>query len=80
VIGGVEGGKYLLQVNPQFDHGGDPADSLELVITRDVPLIRYMFLPLLVIIAFPAFNFARRAAFEAKRWASSDHAISSAEE
>jgi hypothetical protein len=79
VVGGVDGGKYLLQVNPQFDQGGDPADSLELVIKHDVPLVRYMFLPLLVIIAFPAFNFARRAAFEAKRWATSDHATSSEE-
>jgi hypothetical protein len=79
VIGGVKGGKYLLQVNPQFDQTGDQADWLDLTITRDVPLGRYMFLPLLVIIAFPAMNLARRAAFEAKRWASSDHAIGSEE-
>lgn len=80
VIGGVPGGSYLLQVSPQIDKGGDPADSLELTITRDVPLIRYMFVPLIVIIAFPAFNFARRAAFEAKRWATSDYAAGSSEE
>jgi hypothetical protein len=74
VIGGVPGGEYVLQVNTQIDTAGDQADQLYLKITRDVPLVRYMFLPLIVIIAFPAFNFARRAAFEAKRWANSDHA------
>lgn len=76
VIGGIEGGSYMLQVTPQFDTSGDPADALELVITRDVPMYRYMFVPLFVIIAFPAFNYLRRAAFETKRWASSDHAVS----
>lgn len=79
VVGGVDGGKYILQVNPQFDTSGDPADYLNLTITRDVPLARYMFLPLIVIIAFPAMNLARRAAFEGKRWASSDHAAGSEE-
>jgi hypothetical protein len=74
VIGGVPGGEYVLQVNTQIDKSGEQAKQLHLKITRDVPLIRYMFLPLIVIIAFPAFNLARRAAFETKRWASSDHA------
>ena len=75
VVGGIAGGDYLLQVNSQIDTAGDQADELRLTITRDVPLYRYMFLPLIVIFAFPAVNFARRAAFETKRWASSDHAI-----
>lgn len=73
-IGGVEGGTYLLQINPQFDPGGDPADSITLTIKRDVPLTRYVFLPLLVILAFPLVHFIRRAAFEKRRWANSDHA------
>jgi hypothetical protein len=73
VAGAVPGGKYLLQVTPQVDTGGQRASSLVLTVTRDVPLLRYMFLPLIVIIAFPAFNSFRRAAFETKRWASSDY-------
>ncbi|MFO7562118.1 MAG: DUF4178 domain-containing protein [Enhygromyxa sp.] len=77
VVGGVPAGKYLLQISTQFDKGGKPANALELTITRDTPLLRYMFVPLIVIIAFPAFNMARRAAFETKRWASSDYAVTS---
>ncbi|HVI00442.1 MAG TPA: DUF4178 domain-containing protein [Enhygromyxa sp.] len=80
VVGGVPGGKYILQVTPQFDASGDPADYLHLTITRDVPLGRYMFLPLLVIVAFPGVNLARRAIFETKRWATSDYAATGSEE
>lgn len=74
--GGVEGGKYLLQVTAQADNKGDVADNLKLTITRDVPLLRYMFLPLLVILVFPLVNLVRRLTFETKRWANSDHASS----
>ncbi len=77
VVGGVKGGKYVLQVNPQIEKTGDPADSLQLTIKRDVPLLRYIFLPPLFILAFPLVNLIRRAAFETKRWATSDHAPSS---
>lgn len=76
-IGGVEGGKYQLQVSPQYPAKGAVASHLYLTITRDVPLTRYMLLPLIFIIAFPALNYARRASFETKRWSSSDHAPSS---
>jgi hypothetical protein len=73
-VGGVMGGKYLMQVNSQADVGGDPADTLKLTIREDVPLYRYVFFPLIFISLFPLINFIRRAAFEKKRWAESDHA------
>lgn len=74
IIGGVEGGNYVLQVTPTIDRSGDPADRLQLSIKEDVTLARYMFLPLLVIILFPIVNFLRKNAFEHKRWSNSDHA------
>jgi hypothetical protein len=73
-VGAVPGGKYLMQVATQVDTGGDPADMLTLSIKEDVPLYRYVMLPLLFISLFPLVNFIRRAAFEKKRWAESDHA------
>jgi hypothetical protein len=40
-------------------------------------VLRYVFVPLLFIAAFPLINLGRRMAFEGKRWASSDHAPTS---
>jgi hypothetical protein len=77
IVGGVRGGKYILQAQAQIDSAGVPAKNLKLTIKRDVPVLRYVFVPLLFIAAFPLINLARRMAFEGKRWASSDHAPSS---
>jgi hypothetical protein len=77
LVGDVRGGKYLLQAQAQIDSAGDPADNLKLTIKRDVPVLRYVFVPLLFIAAFPLINLGRRMAFEGKRWASSDHAPTS---
>lgn len=78
VIGGVEGGKYILQVATQVDpgttFGSHKANSLNLEIKRDVPLGRYTMLPFLVILAFPIVNFIRKKSFESQRWSTSDHA------
>ncbi len=74
IVGAVPGGKYLMQINSEADRGGDPADSLTLSIREDVLLLRYVFIPLVFILLFPLGNFIRRATFEKKRWAESDHA------
>lgn len=73
-VGAVQGGTYVMQVTNQVDPGGDPADLLTLRVASDVPLWRYVVIPLLVIGLFPLINLIRRAAFEKKRWAESDHA------
>ena len=79
-LGAIEGGKYTLQVATQAETKTGPGinlpDGLRLKITHDVPLGRYIFLPFLIIIIFPALNLGRKLAFEAKRWANSDHASS----
>jgi hypothetical protein len=77
LVGDVRGGKYILQAQAQVDTAGDPADKLLLTIRRDVPVLRYVFLPLLFIALFPLINLGRRMAFEGKRWAASDHAPTS---
>lgn len=73
-VGAIAGGTYVMQVTSQIDTGGDPADMLTLSIQQDVPLWRYVVIPLLVIGLFPLVNLIRRASFEKKRWAESDHA------
>ena len=88
VIGGVEGGTYLMQAQAQIDkkaqaaHKGTAtnkktkaADKLKLTIKRDIPLPRYMFFPLIFIVVFPVINFVRKKSFETQRWSTSDHAF-----
>jgi hypothetical protein len=81
IVGGVEGGKYLLQIVPQ---GGDqtslpPSADLrfDLRIREDVVLVRYLIIPLLIIGAFPILFFLLSATFEGRRWSNSDYAGSS---
>ncbi|NVB43364.1 DUF4178 domain-containing protein [Pseudenhygromyxa sp. WMMC2535] len=76
-IGGVPGGTYLMQVGTQLDTSttGDKADQLQLRIRQDVPLTRYILLPLLFIFGFPLINLARKGAFEAQRMSTSDYAM-----
>ena len=80
-VGGVEGGKYLLQIIPQAGAAaGQPAPTdlkLSVRIQQDVVMLRYLGLPLLVILAFPFLNFLLGRIFEGRRWANSDYAPSS---
>ncbi|MCA9706491.1 MAG: DUF4178 domain-containing protein [Myxococcales bacterium] len=79
-VGGVEGGKYLLQIMPQAGaETGQPAPTnlrLSVKLQRDVVLARYVLLPLLLIVAFPFLNFLLGRIFEGRRWANSDYAPS----
>lgn len=86
-VGGVPGGKYLLQIVPQT--GSEPQPGvpplaeqppsplkLSVRLRQDVALTRYVVLPLLVILAFPFLNFLFGRIFEGRRWAKSDYAPS----
>ena len=74
-LGGVEGGKYLMQVTTQVDpKTPTPPQTMRLKVTRDIPLYRYVFLPLLAIILFPLLNLILGAVFEGRRWQNSDYA------
>lgn len=81
VVGGVEGGKYLVQVVTEAgSQPGQPAPTdlrLGLRVRQDVPLLRYVLLPLLVILSFPLLNFLLGRVFEGRRWSKSDYAPSS---
>lgn len=80
-VGGVPGGKYLLQIVPQAGaQAGQPAPTdleLSVRLRQDVVLLRYIVLPLLVILTFPFLNFLFGRIFEGRRWAKSDYAPSS---
>jgi hypothetical protein len=72
-IGGVPGGRYFLRVEGDGPPDG-PLVAGTLRVRRDVPSI-VPFLLALVVLAIPPGVLAIRAhAFEAKRWAESDHA------
>lgn len=80
-IGGVEGGKYLLQVTTEVgDASGKPIVTpmkLNVELKQDVVLLRYIFLPLVVMLLFPIFNLLRSGFYEGLRWNQSDYAASS---
>lgn len=80
IVGGVEGGKYLVQVVTEAgSQPGQPAPAdlrLSLRVRQDVPLMRYVLLPLLVILSFPLLNFLLGRVFEGRRWSKSDYAPS----
>lgn len=74
-MGGVEGGKYLLQVTPQVDpKTRRPPTTMNLRVTQDVVLWRYILISFFLIILGPLFNTLRVAFFEGRRWQNSDYA------
>ena len=80
VVGGVEGGRYVLQVTPQFDPAHTariPNATYSIVVRQDVALLRYVVLPFLIILFFPFLNLIRRGIFEGRRWQNSDYASES---
>ena len=77
VLGGVEGGKYTLQVTPQVDPSHvarNPSANYDIIVRQDVPLLRYVVLAFLVILMFPFFNTILGGVYEGRRWANSDYA------
>lgn len=79
-IGGVEGGKYLMQITPQT--GGAPgkpaptAVNLTMRLRENVVLLRYIFIAFVIIIIFPIFNAMLGLFFEGRRWQNSDYSPS----
>lgn len=81
VIGGVPTGKYTLQVTAQAGQGTDPKPPAGLTYTikvkRDVVLLRYVMIPLFVIVIIPLLLWLFGAIVEGQRWKNSDYAPSS---
>ncbi len=74
-MGGVEGGKYLLQIATQVDPKTRRAPQVMNVrVTQDVVLWRYILLSFLIIFAGPLLNALLGAFFEGRRWQNSDYA------
>ncbi len=76
-VGGLEGGKYTLQVTPQFDPAHTarmPDATYSIRVRQDVPMGLYVGLPLILIFLFPLLNTLRGAMFEGRRWSNSDYA------
>jgi DNA-directed RNA polymerase subunit RPC12/RpoP len=80
VVGDVPPGAYVMHVTPS---GGTQASEIppsdvryDITVREDVVLLRYVLLPFVVIIAFPAIFWLFSVIFEGRRWANSDYASS----
>lgn len=85
-VGGVAGGQYLLQIQPQRDTTGLGGAVLSAAsspttygvhIAQDVYLTRYSALALAIILTFPLFALLLGWIFERRRWKNSDYAPTS---
>ena len=85
-IGGVDGGRYLLQIQPQRDTtnlssevsriglpGARSPTSYDVRIVQDVYLTRYSALAFAVIVGLPLFGGLMGWLFERRRWQNSDY-------
>jgi hypothetical protein len=77
IVGGVPGGQYLLQIQPQRDTGAGRPTTYSVTIAQDVYLMRYGMLALAIILAFPLFALLLGWIFERRRWKNSDYAPTS---
>jgi len=85
IVGGVDGGKYLLQLQPQRDvaalndstsfllGASKSPISYGVQLVEDIYLTRYSVLALLVILGVPLFSHIMGVTFERRRWRNSDH-------
>lgn len=74
-MGGVEGGKYMLQIAPQVDPATkQPPTVMHVRVTQDVVLWRYILISLFIIVAGPLLNLMLGAFYEGRRWQNSDYA------
>jgi|SRR5579862_764481 hypothetical protein len=71
-IGSVPAGHYRLRMAPQWEAGKMPS-GYEVTVRRGVPGVGYLVLAWLALLALPVLALFRRVAFEARRWADSDH-------
>lgn len=81
IIGGVEGGTYLLQVVPAGGTTAKPNEppagvKLDFKLKQDVPLARYVVLAFFVILGIPLVYGLFSLVYESRRWANSDYVSS----
>ena len=72
-ISGVEPGRYLLRLEPQWEPGKQP-QQYDLVVRSRVPRFWHLVLALIALWSWPLLLGWKRMRFEAGRWSESDHA------
>jgi hypothetical protein len=74
-IGGVDGGRYLLQIAAQADPAAvRPPRTMSVRVVEDVVVWRYVLLTLAIVLVGPIANAILGAFFEGRRWQASDYA------
>ncbi len=80
-LGAVPTGAYTLQVTPQAGAGTSttppPGLVYDIRVRRDVVLVQYVLIPLMVILGVPLVLLVLSMVFESRRWKNSDYAPSS---
>ena len=72
-VSGVEPGRYVLRLEPQWE-AGKPPPSYSLIVRSRVPRFWHVMLALLAIWLWPVTLGWKRMRFESQRWSESDHA------
>jgi hypothetical protein len=77
-IGGVEPGRYVLRLQPQWQ--GQPPRQYNVTVRSRVPRFYMVVLGMLALLAWPVLVAMRSAAFETQRWSESDHSSSGSDD
>lgn len=75
VIGAVQGGRYVLRVEPQFgrDRTGRLPETVHVEVIRGAFLWTPPILVAILLLLYPLYASVRSGSFENRRWAASDH-------
>ena len=71
ILAAIKPGRYRLLVEPEWDPSRPPS-SLNIQLTRDVPIWSNFWISLAALLIYPIFRWSREHSFERSRWQDSD--------
>lgn len=70
-MGALKPGRYRLVIEPEWDESRPPP-SLNVQLTRDVPIWSNFWISLVALLAYPVYRWSREHAYERTRWEESN--------